>query len=691
MSIRAKITISITGILFTGFLVLTTLQTYTTYTNLHNEIQQSADVTAERWSFEIMENLNTIMGVIRGARFPLIYASPPRSQVVATFREILKRNADYFGIWVCYEPNAYDGSDNLFRNTPGHDASGRFVSYLHQGEGGPKDIRLEPLKDYDKVDGAGDYYLKIKQTDRMGVFGPYDYIAGNKTISMISLVAPISLPGKFMGAAGIDLDITHLQQKIGDKKPFRGQGFIAFISPDGRYAMYGQDKSKLGNKITDPDELANYLKLSQEGKRFTYHHEGHTHYYFPFHIGKDAKFWVLQVSIPDSVYFDSISKIIIESAVISIIILILVLLALNTIFERFVSRGLKTAIQFSSSIADGNLNVTNPYYKKDEIGELLTSMDSMKTSLVSIISGIQQTVNKLGTQSQFMATTSGNFSDVAQSQASAAEESSAAVEELTASAENVGRSMEEAVGKMKRIDSSVTVLRTEIQSINKEMQNLAKLALESKEQAITGQTSMTESTLAMEDIRDKAERISEVLDIITEISEKTNLLALNAAIEAARAGEAGRGFAVVAEEIGKLAQQTGASVKEIGELVVSTNSAVQNGNQKVTDASRVLEMLNLRVQEFQESATKVLESVNLQENNAQDIANNASQLTNLNMQIEDAVYEQKRATEEISKTIISISNGTQDVASGADNLTQVSSEIADQAEVLGAQVNKFRL
>jgi methyl-accepting chemotaxis protein len=223
------------------------------------------------------------------------------------------------------------------------------------------------------------------------------------------------------------------------------------------------------------------------------------------------------------------------------------------------------------------------------------------------------------------------------------------------------------------------------------MQSLTKLATDSKEQAVIGERAMTSSTHAMEEIGDKASRITEVLDIITEISEKINLLALNAAIEAARAGDAGRGFAVVAEEIGKLAQQTAHSVKEIGGLVQSTNLAVTNGNAKVEEAAKVLKSLNTSVNEFESSANKVLVSVKSQEANTKDIGSSASALTTLNLQIEEAVFEQKRATEEITKTILSISDGTQEVAGGADNLTNYSADMQRQAEHLGQLIGKFKV
>jgi PAS domain S-box-containing protein len=145
-----------------------------------------------------------------------VYSSADRDEVNDMLKNLLLKNPSLTGVYVGYEPNAFDGKDAEYVNTFGHDETGRFVPYWNNING---TIFLEPLVNYDKQD----YYQLPKKNKIDIVTEPYYY----QGIFMVSFDSPIIKDGKFVGVGGVDVSLKYIDDVVGNVKAFEtGYAFV---------------------------------------------------------------------------------------------------------------------------------------------------------------------------------------------------------------------------------------------------------------------------------------------------------------------------------------------------------------------------------------------------------------------------------------------------------------------------------
>ncbi|MBL8022282.1 MAG: hypothetical protein JNM27_21580 [Leptospirales bacterium] len=190
------------------------------------------------------------------------------------------------------------------------------------------------------------------------------------------------------------------------------------------------------------------------------------------------------------------------------------------------------------------------------MAEILNSLNRMAEGLATSVRSVRDSSADLSDSAGNLVDAAGRFSATSEQQSAAVEEISAAAEELSASATRMSESMNDAVKRIVDTKTSIGDLVESNRNVATSLDYVLSAFQSTSQMAVKNEEEVRQVTASMAEILTASDKIQEFVQVITEISDRTNLLALNAAIEAARAGDAGRGFAVVASEITRLADLT---------------------------------------------------------------------------------------------------------------------------------------
>lgn len=354
-------------------------------------------------------------------------------------------------------------------------------------------------------------------------------------------------------------------------------------------------------------------------------------------------------------------------AIVSFVILISVM--------RSMMHPLQSFTAYMQRLATGDFSSGIEAQGDHELAALAAALNKLRHDLRSMIQLVQERARQIQDIAAKLQLSLNAFTDLTGAQVSSTEQSSAAIEEMISSIESIsdlarrqsentqsaGQTLSELSSNTRLVEENMNALRLEAERSSERARNAAGAGLTLRE--------------AMNKIREKSHEIMNILKIIDEISERTNLLALNASIEAARAGEHGRGFAVVASEISRLAEQTATNTRSIHDLLRAAYQAIADGSDQVTQSTHLLNDISSDINRISSDTSEVggkLSTVTLQSNTVQA---GVRELGSLSIEIFNMTDEQARGGREIGQAVTAINTG-------ADGIREESARIHEHVRVL---------
>jgi methyl-accepting chemotaxis protein len=382
-------------------------------------------------------------------------------------------------------------------------------------------------------------------------------------------------------------------------------------------------------------------------------------------IAKDSEWIEAEISKEEEeVRAEAIAAI--ETGEIEMVIAGLVGIVVGVMLALLIGNGIARLIRNMTDVmgklAGGDKTVEIPAQDRaDEIGEMAQAVQVFKDNAIEMDRMAEEQKaaehraeeEKKRAMNEMADNFESSIKGIVDSVAGAATEMQSTAESMASTAEETSRQSQAA--------AAASEMSTSVNEIARQVAQSATMAKEAVAEAQT-------TNASMQGLADSAEKIGEVVDLISDIANQTNLLALNATIEAARAGDAGKGFAVVASEVKSLATQTAKATEQIASQI----SAIQTATEESVTA---IGSIDKKIGEMDEVTTAIASAIEEQGAATGEISSNSQQA---------AV-----GTQEVSENIASVNQAATETGAAASQVLSATGELANQADLLRKEVDDF--
>ncbi|MBF0557475.1 MAG: methyl-accepting chemotaxis protein [Nitrospirae bacterium] len=324
---------------------------------------------------------------------------------------------------------------------------------------------------------------------------------------------------------------------------------------------------------------------------------------------------------------------------------------------------LQQAVDISNQLSQGNLGVEINVDSRDEVGQLLLSMRTMVENLKKMITAIKTAADTVSSDSHQLSANAEQMSNGVIEESGRASQIATASEEMSRTVIDIARNASQMA---EAAENTVRTAKDGGEIVEKSVQEVKAIA-----------NTVNESAEMVKLLGERSKQIGDIVVVIKDIADQTNLLALNAAIEAARAGEQGRGFAVVADEVRKLAERTAKATSEISEMIHAIQEEVGKTVVSMDEGTK-------RVEVGVEYATKAGTALS-------GIVSSIDGLRGIVNQIASATEEMSTVSETISSDIETVASVSKETSASSAQIAKAATDLAHLSSDLKGIVTQFKV